>query len=596
MVTGGSEPPDRPRSMAELKFKRARMFGWLSPLGLVLTAAKVAISGTFARYADKRETEASIPVTNVPDYSARDEVWVDFVADLGDGFNPTYAVARQLARERLHLSDGAGTHETLRGQVLVTGGDQVYPTADENAYLNKFIGLYEAALPWFQPEEDAPVLLAIPGNHDWYDGLTSFMRLLCRQSWIGGWRTAQQRSYFAVKLPGHWWLWGIDIQFDTYIDEPQLSYFRDLAKDTHGSGSPKLEAGDRIILCTGKPSWVHEGLAGDEKYKGAVEPRRNLEYFEAKVVRVNGADVRIGISGDLHHYARYESAAGRQRITAGGGGAYLYPTHVLDPEIHWPDEGSKLDPSVPRAKYQQRAIYPDRDTSMKLRFGALLVPRTNPSFMALTALLNLMFYWITLFGVAPGGRGTADALHAANWWHVAVSLVRNPLGLLFCLLILGGVYGFADAVRWYEKVAMALGHGLAHIAAAVSVVWGAARLPGLGGRPFLAVVALMVLVGGALGGSLVMGAYLVGSQMFKRHPNENFSSQHIEDYKNFLRMRIRSDGTVTIFPVGLDRVPKSWRVVPDRGPSDPFLEPGDGQEQPHLIEGPIEVRPGEAHA
>jgi hypothetical protein len=591
MANGVSQPPKRPRSMDDLKFKPARMFGWLSPLGLMLTATKVAISGTFARYADKRETEAAIPVLRVPDYSAQQEVWVDFVADLGDGFNSTYSVARLLARETLHLKDdGGAAHETRRGRVLVMGGDQVYPTANEDAYLNKFIGPYQAALPWFQPEDDAPLLLAIPGNHDWYDGLTAFMRLLCRQSWVGGWRTQQQRSYFAVKLPGRWWLWGIDIQFDTYIDEPQLAFFRDLTKGALGPGFPKFDPGDRIILCTGKPSWVHEGLAGDEKYKGAVEPSRNLQYFEAKIVRACGADVGIGISGDLHHYARYESDSGRQRITAGGGGAYLYPTHVLAPEVHWQDEGPSPDPAAPRATYRQKAIYPDRETSLRLRRGALLVPRTNPSFMVLTAAVNLALYWIALFGLAPGGRGTADALHAANWWHVLVSLIRNPLGLLFLLLILGGLYGFADAVRWYEKFEMALGHGLAHIAVAVTVVWGAARLPGLGGRPFLAVVALLVLVGGALGGSLVMGAYLVGSQMFKRHPNENFSGQHIEGYKNFLRLRILSDGAVTIFPIGIDRVPKSWHVVPDGGPSDPFLEPADGPEEPHLIEGPIEVR------
>ena len=42
----------------------------------------------------------------------------------------------------------------------------------------------------------------------------------------GHWKTEQTRSYFAIKLVPGWWLWAVDTQFDTYIDPPQLSYFR----------------------------------------------------------------------------------------------------------------------------------------------------------------------------------------------------------------------------------------------------------------------------------------------------------------------------------------------------------------------------------
>ena len=65
---------------------------------------------------------------------------------------------------------------------------------------------------------------------------------------MGGWKTEQRRSYFAVKLPQRWWLIGIDIQFDTYIDAPQIAYFRRVAED--------IRDGDGVILCTAKPSWV----------------------------------------------------------------------------------------------------------------------------------------------------------------------------------------------------------------------------------------------------------------------------------------------------------------------------------------------------
>ena len=52
------------------------------------------------------------------------------------------------------------------------------------------------------------------------------MRLFCQRNWIGGWQTRQERSYFALRLSERWWLWATDIQFDTYIDGPQLAYFQ----------------------------------------------------------------------------------------------------------------------------------------------------------------------------------------------------------------------------------------------------------------------------------------------------------------------------------------------------------------------------------
>ena len=81
---------------------------------------------------------------------------------------------------------------------------------------------------------------------------------------MGGWRTEQRRSYFAVKLPQRWWLLGIDIQFDTYIDAPQIDYFRAVAEE--------IEDGDGIILCTAKPSWVEGGRADSKAYA-------TLDYF-----------------------------------------------------------------------------------------------------------------------------------------------------------------------------------------------------------------------------------------------------------------------------------------------------------------------------
>ncbi len=124
-----------------------------------------------------------------------------------------------------------------RGQIVIFGGDEVYPVARVDDYQDRFVGPYKAALPWTDPPESTrrcrahPRLLAIPGNHDWYDGLTGFMRVFGQQAWIGGRQTVQTRSYFAAALPGRWWLWGIDIQSDAYLDSAQIRYFRDVGTE-----------------------------------------------------------------------------------------------------------------------------------------------------------------------------------------------------------------------------------------------------------------------------------------------------------------------------------------------------------------------------
>src|SRR5204862_7153726 len=106
---------------------------------------------------------------------------------------------------------------------------------------------------------------------------------------------------------------------DTYIDDVQLQYFADL----------KIGPGDKVVLLTAKPSWI-------AAIDGRVEPPtwKYLNFFEERMVRDTGARLALTITGDRHHYARYEPTgegadAAPTRLTAGGGGAYLSPTHTL---------------------------------------------------------------------------------------------------------------------------------------------------------------------------------------------------------------------------------------------------------------------------
>ena len=176
-------------------------------------------------------------------------------------------MARLLAQDELELRptrDGE-SHRTERGRILVMGGDQVYPVPKRTEYENRLLGPYRSALPCAPAARRAPELFAIPGSHDWYDGLVNFTNIFCRQRCdrrLDG--PARRRSYFALRLPHRWWLWGIDIQFGDYLDEAQLRVLRRRRRT-------EMQPGDRIILCMAKE--VESGRKSAEVYSDR-EPRR----------------------------------------------------------------------------------------------------------------------------------------------------------------------------------------------------------------------------------------------------------------------------------------------------------------------------------
>src|SRR5262249_46347924 len=153
----------------------------------------------------------------------------------------------------------------------------------------KLVVPYECAHPHSEPPH--PVIFALPGNHDWYDGLISFTRLFCQTRWVGGWRTMQSRSYFALKLPHRWWLWGVDLQLESDIDRPQRDFFCSVAEG-------QMRPGDQVILATAEPDWI---------YGNIYDPRlqKNIAFLEETIIEKKAkAKLMIAIAGDLHHYRR----------------------------------------------------------------------------------------------------------------------------------------------------------------------------------------------------------------------------------------------------------------------------------------------------
>lgn len=582
-------PPRRPVSLAELPFRRRRAVRWYSPTLLGEAGLQVAMASAFGSYLDKRELQSVLGDEPVADLSDRGEVWVDYVADTGDGFDATYTVASLVGRSELEVD---GLVDALpRGDVLVFGGDQVYPDATAGGYEDRLTGPFTAALPW-APSHRRPAVFAIPGNHDWYDGLTSFLRVFGQHKSIGGWQTQQSRSYFAVKLPHRWWLWGIDAYLDTYLDEPQLRFFDGL----------ELAAGDRIVLCTADPSWV-EAVADPRAY-------RNLAYLERKVVAPKGAEIVLTLAGDFHHYARYTAAGGgRHKIIAGGGGAFLHPTHGLPPQL---TVRTDPDRAATETTYERGPTYPARGRSRRLALGTLALPWRNPSFVPLTGALHLLVTAETLrqatdragaalAGSAAGEAGSdagvqlVDTLRAATPLNIAAGLFTSLPSLALVVVVLLALVGFATPPRQlrprpaaWAKGALGLVHTVAHVAAVTLVAWVTLQLASLmpAGALLTLTVYVAALVLGGLVGSVVFAIYLtVANVACAAEDNHAFSAQRRTSHKNFLRLHLAADGTLTVHAVGIDRVCRDWRAAPNAARvDDPWIVPdGDGP-TPRLID------------
>src|SRR5262245_37645882 len=135
------------------------------------------------------------------------DLYVDFVADTGDDVSVSRAVAHLVfAPYELPDPDRPGAFLLApRGEILLFGGDTAYPVATAEELMNRII------VPWNQVLKELPddgrrrVLLGIPGNHDWYDGLDGFGRMFRRRALRGDERLSVTRlSRIAIEHHAEW--------------------------------------------------------------------------------------------------------------------------------------------------------------------------------------------------------------------------------------------------------------------------------------------------------------------------------------------------------------------------------------------------------
>ena len=225
----------------------------------------------------------------------------------------------------------------------------------------------------------------------------------------------------------------------------------------------------------------------------------------------------------------------------------------------------------------------------------------NPSFIVLLGAIALLIASQTRGGIEAGSTSIVQSLVGVDWGTLLGKLFTRPLSGLIAIVLLVALLAYVDAKGTLTRVAWGLPHWVAHIAVVVTSMWGAlaittwmlhlhADIKPSSPRQIAAfvVAAILVFVVAAIGGGVVFGGYLWLAERMGHHANDAFAALHMTAYKNFLRIKLKPDGSLHIFPLGIDKV-SSWipRASDDVGDAiDPM-----GPPTVHLIEPPIHVVP-----
>ncbi|KAG5479963.1 hypothetical protein LSCM1_06382 [Leishmania martiniquensis] len=186
-----------------------------------------------------------------------------------------------------------------------------------------------------------PLLFAIPGNHDWFDGLTTYRKYILERTWIGGWLMPQRSSFFVLRLPQNWFILCGDTGNMQDIDVAQRNYFLDVIEKY-------MDAESCVVLAAHEPGWLYDAMEGDEK---ARQPELN------RVADALGTRLRLRLAGDIHHYSRHTprnaSSEAPTLVVSGGGGAFLH--------------GARDDVIISQGtKYARACAFPERNTFMNM--------------------------------------------------------------------------------------------------------------------------------------------------------------------------------------------------------------------------------------
>jgi hypothetical protein len=452
--------------------------------------------------------------------SVERDVWIDYLADTGDDA----AVSRRVAAlvfASYQLPDPEDPAKELvapRGDLLVFGGDTAYPVATADEITNRVLVPFNQVLT-HRPVTKERVMLGLPGNHDWYDGLDGFQRMFryrpldrphgraptSRRSstLIGryatyakqfvqggqiekprvlellGYTPVQNASHFILPLAPGLVLLGVDRQLKR-VDPRQRDYFAEYLNH-HLAVTP----------------WV---LLPDPLYAFGKPSESGFETLGALGLRLHRRP-QLFLSGDIHHYRR-ERVEGSLLVTAGGGGAFLHPAALTDGEIPADVE------------------FPDRKNSRRLLWKAPWKIALGRSGIIPHAVL-LCLYW-PAFVSAPG---------ANLGWSLSGLVLFLTLGSTLALLA-------GKAHTRFGTRALAFATALVLVMLPVALSYAAALLP----LPFGLETALGLVLAVFLG-VLAFGTYLALLTRVGLEHTQAFTALDHPGFKHFVRLRVRRDGS-----------------------------------------------------
>jgi hypothetical protein len=322
---------------------------------------------------------------------------------------------------------------------------------------------------------------------------------------------------------------------------------------------------------------VASGRKGTE-----VHSDRDVGFLEREIIEPCGARLVLSLKSGKHYYARYEQEDGsRQHIASGGGGAFLHPTHNLP-------EHMNLSSAEGPVAYRKASTYPSPAVSKRLRKRIWLLAPYNLPLAGVFGIVEVLL--ALMLGLHLGDRhvslGVGDLLRAV--WESPTLFLLTPIVILFVV----GMVRFAHDARGVGRFVLGMVHSTLQLAGAAGVMIACSWLSsGFGLRGVWSLVAflgLLFLVGG-IGGMVGMSGYLWVANCFGLHGTEGYAAQHHQDLKHFLRLHIEADGTLTVYPIGIDRVGRKWTLCPDAPAPDPWFAPQGPEPQSHLIEKPITI-------
>jgi hypothetical protein len=259
------------------------------------------------------------------------------LGDTGEGDNSQSVLVDKL------LQEGRDT------EFMIIGSDVIYPSGRFKDYYTRFYTMYRN----YQKD-----IYAIPGNHDWYDGLDGFMINFCdfgtlkeerdrdilqRCRAIRNNHVYQPNVYFTIDAPTVRVVC-IDTGVKGYLDKDQRAWLEQV------SNTDK-----RKVLIAGNPIFVN----GD--YEKKLEPIHSI---------LQKYGYLLYIAGDIHNYQRYEVEYPGQRgpftiyhVVNGGGGAFLHSTaNIPDP--------TQLS-RIGEYRIKHVTLYPDKKYSQEIFKGCL---------------------------------------------------------------------------------------------------------------------------------------------------------------------------------------------------------------------------------